>query len=83
MWPACKGIFSKSGVCILATADKKEDECELPGCQKPKRKEGTRVHDYCCADHAQKDAPNREGRFSFKWFLGSVVIIFFGIQLVF
>jgi len=45
----------------LATADKPEDQCELPGCQQPKRKEGTRVHDYCCLDHAKQDAPNRDG----------------------
>ncbi len=52
------------GICLstaTGTAEKEEDQCELPGCQKPKRKEGTRVHDYCCRDHASQDAPNRDG----------------------
>ena len=50
-----------AGVCVSATADKQEDQCDLPGCQLPKRREGPRVHDYCCAAHAQQDAPNRDG----------------------
>ena len=48
-------------VCSLASAEKVEDQCEFPGCTKPKRKEGTRVHEYCCRDHADRDAPNRDG----------------------
>ena len=45
-----------------ATAEKVEDQCELPGCTKPRRQEGTRVHEYCCLDHASQDAPNRDGK---------------------
>ncbi|CAI8018718.1 hypothetical protein GBAR_LOCUS11343 [Geodia barretti] len=47
---------------ILPTADKQEDQCELPGCKAPRRKEGGRVHEYCCQSHAQQDAPNRAGK---------------------
>jgi hypothetical protein len=47
---------------ILPTADKQEDQCELPGCKAPKRREGGHVHDYCCQTHAQQDAPNRDAR---------------------
>lgn len=45
-----------------AKADQDSDQCDLPGCTRPKRKEqdGT-VHDYCCRDHANQDAPNRDG----------------------
>ena len=46
---------------IVATADKPEDQCEMEGCGRPKLKEGTRVHDYCCRSHADQDAPNRAG----------------------
>ena len=49
-------------VCPLASAEKVEDQCEFPGCTKPKRKEGTRVHDYCCHDHADHDASNSNGK---------------------
>ena len=44
-----------------ATADKVEDQCGLPGCTNRRKTEGGTVHDYCCLDHAQKDAPNRDG----------------------
>ena len=44
-----------------ATAEKEEDQCDLPGCQVPKRREGAHIHDYCCRAHAQQDAPNRDG----------------------
>ena len=47
-----------------ATADKQEDQCELPGCKAPKRKESGHVHEYCCQSHAQQDAPNRDGAFN-------------------
>jgi hypothetical protein len=47
---------------ILPTADKQEDQCELPGCKAPRIKEGGRVHEYCCQSHAQQDAPNRAAR---------------------
>ena len=53
------GLFYHS---ISAKADKEEDECELPGCTDKKKVEGTRVHNYCCLDHATQDAPNRAGK---------------------
>ena len=59
--PDCVYTYSLAP-CLSATADKQEDQCDLPGCQLPKRKEGPRVHDYCCAVHAQQDAPNRDGK---------------------
>ena len=44
--------------------DSNEDsnQCDFSGCTQPKWKEqdGT-VLDYCCKDHADKDAPNRDG----------------------
>ena len=48
--------------CFAATAEREEDQCELPGCTRPKRKEGDRTHNYCCRDHATQDAPNRDGQ---------------------
>ena len=46
---------------LLATALKSEEQCELEGCTRPRYKEGSRIHNYCCGEHARKDAPNREG----------------------
>ena len=48
-------------LCVTATVDKEEDQCELEGCTRPKMVEGARVHDYCCRTHAEQDAPNRAG----------------------
>ena len=45
----------------IATASETSDQCELEDCTRPKYKEGSRIHDYCSKQHAQKDAPNREG----------------------
>ena len=64
----------------IATAEKVEDQCELPGCTKPKRQEGTRVHEYCCLDHASQDAPNRDGKLlivkqAFPWFHISLLFL--------
>jgi len=44
-----------------ATTDKTEEQCDLPNCTNKKRSEGGTTYDYCCRDHAQKDAPNRDG----------------------
>ena len=45
----------------VATASKPEEQCDLEGCTRPRYKEGSKTHEYCCVDHARKDAPNREG----------------------
>ena len=41
-------------LCFSATAASEDDRCELEGCTRPKRREGTRVHSYCCLDHARQ-----------------------------
>ena len=55
------GCVIKELLYTLATAESVQDQCELPGCTKPKRKERDRVHEYCCLDHSKQDEPNREG----------------------
>ena len=39
---------------LSATAASDDDRCELEGCTRPRWKEGTRVHNYCCQDHARQ-----------------------------
>ena len=33
----------------------------MEGCTRPKYQDGQTTHAYCCAEHAKKDAPNRNG----------------------
>ena len=46
---------------LAATTDNEQDQCDGPGCTRPKLQDGTRVYDYCCNSHAVQDAPNRDG----------------------
>ena len=68
----CHGLVmaAVNNVTIIYTAraDQGSDQCDLPGCTRPKRKEqdGT-VRDYCCKDHANQDAPNRDGKVFFYY----------------
>lgn len=45
---------------IVVSVSTPDDQCQLEGCTRQKRREGKRIHDYCCIDHAKKDEPNRE-----------------------
>lgn len=47
-------------VCLFSVVSVKrvEDQCELPGCTKPKQTQGTRVHHYCSREHFHEDYPN-------------------------
>ena len=65
------GIFCKfincSFICfinvfIIVIASSPDDQCELEGCNVQKRREGKRLHDYCCIEHAKKDEPNRTSK---------------------
>lgn len=40
---------------LSAIAQSDDDKCDLEGCTKPKMREGTTVHDYCCKEHATQD----------------------------
>ena len=53
-------------------------QCGLPGCTNRKKTEGGTVHDYCCLDHAQKDAPNRDGNEYQSWL--TIVLLYFFIS---
>lgn len=35
----------------------------MEGCTRPRYVEGSKTHEYCCQDHAKKDAPNRNGMY--------------------
>ena len=56
-------VVNNATIIYTERADQGSDQCYLPGCTWPKRKkqDGT-VHDYCSRDHANQDAPNRDGK---------------------